>query len=238
MLDYGSILDYSDRGFGFVSCTLGSGSQVFFHIKTVKRKYPQLANRLDGGDYLGVSFWYDTETTPKGEQVRELWLEAKEIPDLQLGEVKAGIVRLWHDSRRNLPRQFDRMTRELLGPGEYQKLQAERNRRLHEQRKAEEERRRKAEVEAQHRLAEAARPAAQEAKPTQTSRASSPSGPSAPTQVRAQTDWWFRQLKVLAESNPAAGQGPRQIETRVVGVTHENRQDVIRQLAVGEQVWL
>ncbi|MBI1923723.1 cold shock domain-containing protein [Candidatus Poribacteria bacterium] len=82
-LDFGTIQNYNERGFGFVSCTIWhsrySTSEIFFHIKKIKRKYPDLAQQLDNGSYRGVSFWYETETTHRGEQVSELWLDVQEI---------------------------------------------------------------------------------------------------------------------------------------------------------------
>ncbi len=71
--DFGVVSNYiSERGFGFVrGQLLGNSSKVFFHIKTIKKTDPQLAamlsNDLFSEDY---HFWFETEITPKGAQVR------------------------------------------------------------------------------------------------------------------------------------------------------------------------
>lgn len=71
--DFGLVSNYiSERGFGFVrGLLLGNSSEVFFHIKTIKKTDPQLAEKLVS-DPLSeeLKFWFETEVTPKGMQVR------------------------------------------------------------------------------------------------------------------------------------------------------------------------
>ncbi|WP_202839241.1 cold-shock protein [Luteimonas saliphila] len=73
-IDFGKVDRYlEDRGFGFVSRTFtGSayGAEVFFHIKTVKRASPELAEALNS--YEKPLFWYEYEQTAKGDQVVSL----------------------------------------------------------------------------------------------------------------------------------------------------------------------
>jgi cold shock CspA family protein len=295
-LDYGSVESYSDRGFGFVTCTLWSsgstGTTVFFHIKTVRRKYPQLADKLDNGSHYGVSFWYDTQSTHKGDQVKDIWLKIDEIPEPQLGEARVRVEQFWQDTQHNLLPGIEALSQQLLDRVKYEKLSQERERILRAQREAEaekrrseEEQRRKAQIEAQerrlaeepHRTAEAEewrpteewrlveeqlraeelhilwrrfaeeerstaetwRTPASHVQPPRTVPPPFPPGPSTPPQSDAQTGYFYQQFSIASGSRATSSQvGPRQIETKVVGVTYENRQSVVRQLAVNEQVWL
>lgn len=121
-IEYGAVRDYSDRGFGFVSRTLTSAgyadSKVFFHIKTVRRKYPELADKLDQGAHAGVSFWYEVESTAKGQQVRELWLKAEEMPESQRVEVQATLQRMLEGKQTPLPANLQGPALEVLGRGD------------------------------------------------------------------------------------------------------------------------
>ncbi len=85
-IDFGKVDRYlEDRGFGFVSRTFtGSayGAEVFFHIKTIKRASPELAEALNS--YEKPFFWYEYEQTAKGAQVISLVDSraiAKRFPD-------------------------------------------------------------------------------------------------------------------------------------------------------------
>ena len=65
-IDFGSIKGYnSDRGFGFVGHTFfNPDGKVFFHIKKIKKKHPELAQKLDSGEaFETVNFWCEIETT-------------------------------------------------------------------------------------------------------------------------------------------------------------------------------
>ncbi len=110
-IDYGEIETYdTDRGFGFVSRRLGdfAKNHVFFHIKKIKNKYPDLANKLDDYAYFGVSFWYSIETTEKGEQVSEVWLNVDELSHKTRGELIHAVGNLWKDLSRPLPSMVER----------------------------------------------------------------------------------------------------------------------------------
>lgn len=61
-IDFGSIKSYdSNRGFGFVGRTfLNQSRKVFFHIKKIKKNYPELAKELDNSEaFETVHFWYE-----------------------------------------------------------------------------------------------------------------------------------------------------------------------------------
>lgn len=82
-IDFGSIKSYNpDRGFGFVGHTFfNPNEKVFFHIKKIKKKHPELAQKLDNReDFEKINFWYEIETNEKGEQVSKLWLSTENIP--------------------------------------------------------------------------------------------------------------------------------------------------------------
>ena len=76
-IDFGKVERYiEDKGFGFVSRNFSGqlyGGEVFFHIKTVKRTNPKLAQELKSFDpYDAPYFWYELESTGKGAQVTTL----------------------------------------------------------------------------------------------------------------------------------------------------------------------
>lgn len=172
-LDFGSIREYNtERGFGYLHRTVWkqpySTSKVFFHIKKVKHKYPDLARQLDLGAYDGLCFWYDTESTPKGEQASEIWLEAGDIPASLRDSIANEIEKQWLDIESDVSRQLEKLTIDLFGQDRRNRLDQERERRIQRHREEEENRRRlreesrrKLEMERQIRL-EAARVAAEE----------------------------------------------------------------------------
>ena len=65
-IDFGVVSRYfSDKGFGFVrGLLLGSSSEIFFHIKAIKKTDSQLAAKLVS-DHFSESFhfWFETEVT-------------------------------------------------------------------------------------------------------------------------------------------------------------------------------
>lgn len=71
--DFGVVKKYfPDRGFGFVTRTFVSGrqSEVFFHIRKIKKTNPELAESMSDEDVVkNIYFWYETEESSKGEQV-------------------------------------------------------------------------------------------------------------------------------------------------------------------------
>ena len=151
-IDFGSIKGYnSDRGFGFVGHTFfNPDGKVFFHIKKIKKKHPELAQKLDSGEaFETVNFWYEIETTEKGEQVSKLWLNANDIPQSYKNEL-CGLIQkvesIWKNIGSPKPSWLDLLTRELVGVDRRHELSVERDNLESELRAAEEEQRREAEA--------------------------------------------------------------------------------------------
>ncbi len=155
-IDFGSVQKYNaERGFGFVKRTLHSKEstqEIFFHIKTIKRKYYELAQKLDNGSYDSVSFWYEVEKTDKGEQVSKLWLSAEDIPSKELDSLTAKIQGLWHDIDAPTPHWLNQITLLLVGQICTDDLIHERERLQRQRKEAEEEERKKRKTERLKRL--------------------------------------------------------------------------------------
>lgn len=238
-IDYGSVQNYSDRGFGFVSRTLSPGAKVFFHIKTIRRKYPQLADELDNVldesayEYLSVSFWYDTETTHKGEQVRDIWLQTNELPEAQRAEARAKLERWFDSTQTPLSSVYKRITRELFGQEECDRLFSALERRLLEKQQAEAQKRRLVQEQRHQTTSGLPVPSTMSAGDLQSAPEPVPS-----VSKNTQENWWTVQLRVSEAEPLRASQGQPIIETKVVGVTYEGRQAVVAQLSIGEEVRL
>ncbi len=151
-IDFGSIKSYdSNGGFGFVGCTfLNPDQKVFFHITKIRRKYPELAQKLDSSEAFGtVNFWYEIETIEKGKQVSKLWLSVDNIPQTYTNELCSFIQRvegIWKNLGSPKPNWLDLVTIELVGVDRKHELSVERDT-LESQLRAEEEERRR-EIEA------------------------------------------------------------------------------------------
>ncbi|MEG4209530.1 hypothetical protein [Microcoleus sp. S13_B4] len=151
-IDFGSIKGYNpDRGFGFVGHTFfNPDGKVFFHIKKIRRKHPELAQKLDSGEaFETVNFWYEIETTEKGEQVSKLWLNADDIPKSYTNELcglKQKIESIWKNIGSPKPSWLDIVTRELVGVARRHELSVERDNLKSQLRAAKDERRREAEA--------------------------------------------------------------------------------------------
>lgn len=169
MLEYGEIHVYKDKnslgkkGFGFVTRKIGAlqgqDENIFFHISIIKRKYPHLVQQLDEGRYEKQRFWYITETSEKGEQVSDLWLESKEIPEQLRRELLEYIETVWLDTRTALPKWLDDLTCDLGGQNRRDQYASTRNQiiqerkaAVEEKKQAEEEEKRKKEAERQAKL--------------------------------------------------------------------------------------
>ncbi|MEG5162829.1 hypothetical protein QUB37_20620 [Microcoleus sp. AT3-A2] len=151
-IDFGSIKGYNpDRGFGFVGHTFfNPDGKVFFHIKKIKKKHFELAQKLDSDEaFETVNFWYEIETTEKGEQVSKLWLNANDIPQSYTNELcglKQKVESIWKNIGSPKPSWLDLVTRELVGVDGRHELSVERDNLESQLRAAEEERRREAEA--------------------------------------------------------------------------------------------
>ena len=148
-IDFGSIKGYNpDRGFGFVGHTFfNPDGKVFFHIKKIKKKHPELAQKLDSDEaFETVNFWYEIETTEKGEQVSKLWLNADNIPQSYTPELCDLIESTWKNVDSPKPSLLDLATIDLVGVDRKHELSAERDNLESQLRAAEEEQRREAEA--------------------------------------------------------------------------------------------
>lgn len=151
-IDFGSIKSYTpDRGFGFVSRTFFNHyGKVFFHIKKIKKEHPELAQKLDNGEaFETVNFWYKIESSGKGQQVSQLWLNANNIPQSHTHELCDLIQKLesiWKNVSSPKPSWLDLVTIELVGVDRRHELSVERDNLESQLRAAEEDRRREAEA--------------------------------------------------------------------------------------------
>ena len=164
-IDFGSIKGYNpDRGFGFVGHTFfNPDGKVFFHIKKIKKKHPELAQKLDSDEaFETVNFWYEIETTEKGEQVSKLWLNADNIPQSYTPELCDLIESTWKNVDSPKPSLLDLATIDLVGVDRKHELSAERDNLESQLRAAEEEQRREAEEERRREAEEERRREAEE----------------------------------------------------------------------------
>ncbi len=144
--DFGVVSNYiSERGFGFVrGLLLGNSSEVFFHIKTIKKTDPQLAERLASDPSSeDLHFWFETEVTPKGTQVRVI-LSPEQIRRGAITDPTRLIERIefhWRNFGRQKPSWLDDVTSDLVGRDRADELSLERSRlEAEEQKKRELER--------------------------------------------------------------------------------------------------
>ncbi|MFN6477815.1 hypothetical protein [Nostoc sp. DedQUE07] len=163
-IDFGSIKSYNaDRGFGFVGCTFSNpNGKVFFHIKKIKKEYPELAQKLDNSEaaFETVNFWYEIETNEKGEQVSKLWLGKENIPQSythELCDLIQKVESIWKNVASPKPSWLDLVTIELLGVDRRDELSVERDNLESQLRAAEEERCREAEALLQNEIARIAK---------------------------------------------------------------------------------
>lgn len=158
-IDFGGLKSYyPDRGFGFVGRTFSNpNGKVFFHIKKIKNKHPELAQNLDNSEaFETINFWYEIETTEKGEQVSKLWLNTDNIPQSYTHELcglKQKVESIWKNVDSPKPSWLDLVTIELAGVDRKHELSVERDNLESQLRAAEEELRREAEALREHEIA-------------------------------------------------------------------------------------
>lgn len=132
-IDFGSIKSYNpDKGFGFVKRTFfNSNEKVFFHIKKVKKKHLDLAQKLDNGEaFEKFNFWYEVETNDKGEQVSKLWLNSGDIPQTyahELCDLIQKVESIWKNVDLPKPSWLDLVTIQLAGDDRRHELSVERD---------------------------------------------------------------------------------------------------------------
>jgi cold shock CspA family protein len=158
-VDFGVVERYlPDRGFGFISHTFLNDSskevftflnarskEVFFHISKIKRKYPELAKRLNSENLTKpIYFWYEFEEPEKGDKV-SLIVESKNIRQKCGDDLPVFIKRIesmWRDIDLKTPLWLDGVTIDLVGDLRRHELISERDT-LKLERKNEEDRIRK-----------------------------------------------------------------------------------------------
>ena len=151
-IDFGSIKNYnSDRGFGFIGRTfLNPNEKVFFHIKKIKKKHPELAKKLDSSEnFETISFWYEIKITAKGKQVNKLWLSTENISSSYTQELcglKQEVESIWKNLDSPKPSWLDLVTIDLVGVDRKHELSIERDNLESQLKKAEEEQQKKAET--------------------------------------------------------------------------------------------
>lgn len=145
-IDFGVVKKYfSDRGFGFVTHTFLSGhqSEVFFHIRNVKRTRSDLAEKLANDESRDViCFWYETENTSKGEQVRNV-LKSNSIHNMDIDNLPAIIEKVedvWSDVESKIPVWLREVTVDLVGVDRAKEIDLERDALEREFREVEEKR--------------------------------------------------------------------------------------------------
>lgn len=146
-IDFGVVKKYfSDRGFGFVSCTFRSShqSEVFFHIKSVKKSRLDLAEKLDNEVSLDtIYFWYETKNTSKGEQVSNV-LYSNAIHNMIIDNYFAFVEKIesvWSNIDSILPVWLHDVTVDLLGNDRANELRLTREKQEQERKELEEKKR-------------------------------------------------------------------------------------------------
>jgi len=140
-IDFGVVRNYiTDRGFGFVTRTflVGRQSEVFFHIRNVKKGRPDLAEKLgDEESEETISFWYEVEETSKGEQVRSV-LRSETIREIgveNLPFIIGKIEEFWRNINSQIPAGVRDATTDFVGSERAGELESERNELINEKKR-------------------------------------------------------------------------------------------------------
>ena len=151
-IDFGIVKKYfSDRGFGFVTHTFLSGhqSEVFFHIRNVKRTRSDLAEKLANDEPVDtICFWYETENTSKGEQVLNV-LKSDVIQNMDIDNLPSIIEKVeitWSDVDSTIPVWLREVTVDLVGVDRAKEIDLERDELERERRELEENERKEREA--------------------------------------------------------------------------------------------
>lgn len=151
-IDFGVVKKYfSDRGFGFVTHTFISGhqSEVFFHIRNVKKTRADLAEKLANDESVdAICFWYETENTSKGEQVRNI-LKSDVIQNMDIDNLQSIIEKVeitWSDVDSSIPVWLREVTVDLVGADRAKEIDLERDALEREKRELEEKRQKERDV--------------------------------------------------------------------------------------------
>ena len=126
-VEYGQIEDYKPKqGYGYITRTfknrtLKGKKDVYFHIKTIKYNFPDLAKQLDNGLNTGVHFWYVFDTNERGAEAIRIWLDANNIPDQYRRDLIIFVEKI-RASKKALPSELEQITVELAGESRKKEL--------------------------------------------------------------------------------------------------------------------
>lgn len=98
MLYFGKILDYNDKGYGFIegsclSLTNATSKKHFFHISSLKGL--GITESLIKDPNIIIWLWYNIENNKKGQALSQAWLNYNEIDE---GEVMKNLPFLHYRS--------------------------------------------------------------------------------------------------------------------------------------------
>jgi len=131
-LDFGIVNTFTDKGFGFVSHTFckHSSENVFFHINTIKKVSPKLADNLKNTNFIkSIYFWYEFESTEKGEKVVNIF-ESPNIPAKYKDDLPVFIQKIkeiWKNMIFPLPIWLHEITNDLVENKQVIELSLERD---------------------------------------------------------------------------------------------------------------
>ena len=126
-LDFGVVDTFTDRGFGFINHTFYkySSKNVFFHITTLKKVYPELVEKLNDSDSIkSVYFWYEFEESEEGKRVVNI-LEAKNIHKKykdRLPKLIQVVEEIWKDMDFKTSDWLNKISIDLMGEDSTNKL--------------------------------------------------------------------------------------------------------------------
>lgn len=126
-LDFGVVDTFTDRGFGFINHTFYkySSKNVFFHITTLKKVYPELVEKLNDSDSIkSVYFWYEFEESEDGKRVVNI-LEAKNIHKKykdRLPKLIQVVEEIWKDMNFKTSDWLNKISIDLMGEDSTNKL--------------------------------------------------------------------------------------------------------------------
>lgn len=131
-INFGVVSKYfDDKGFGFARGIFNQKwkNEIFFHIKNIKKTRRDLAEKLSNEDDAErVCFWFESEITNKGEQVKTV-LTDNEIKNaigsnllLYINQIET----MWNDLNATLPFWLHEITVDLVGESKAEKLSIER----------------------------------------------------------------------------------------------------------------
>lgn len=141
-IDFGFVRKYfPDRGFGFVGHTFlpGPRPESFFHVKSLGKADRQLTEALAKfTPGKTVCFWYETEITSKGEQVRTVLLPEmiRDVPRSDLSVHLQKLDHYWANTPRVLPTWLPEVTVVLVGKERAEELKSVREALKEQERKA------------------------------------------------------------------------------------------------------